>query len=97
MVSCLHSTNSRNGVMFTFNKFQEWCHVYLPQIPGMVSWLENPTEESVKEPEAAETTWADEDDSPVEHLTTDTFKTFLAEHASVLVMFYNIPIHCIFR
>ena len=51
----------------------------------MVSWLENPTEEAVKEPEAAETTWAEEDDSPVAHLTTETFKPFLAEHASVLV------------
>ena len=51
----------------------------------MITWLENPTEEVTKEPEAAEKSWADEDESPVAHLTTDTFKPFLAEHSSVLV------------
>lgn len=55
---------------------------------GMISWLENPTEDVKEAEKKEETTWADEDNSPVAHLTTDTFKPFIAEHSSVLVMFY---------
>ena len=59
----------------------------LPLSTGIVTWLEDPREEATPAAEP-EKSWADEDTSPVAHLTTDTFAGFMKEHASVLVMFY---------
>eukprot|EP00116_Pleurobrachia_bachei_P009750 sb/3470012/ len=56
---------------------------------GIVSWLEDPKAEVASSAGGdAEKSWVEEDTSPVGHLTSDSFESFMKEHASVLVMFY---------
>ena len=50
--------------------------------------MEDPKAEVASAAEDKEKSWAEEDTSPVGHLTTDSFAGFMKEHASVLVMFY---------
>ncbi|NP_001017340.1 uncharacterized protein LOC550094 precursor [Xenopus tropicalis] len=63
--------------MFNFEK-------YGASAQDIADWLKNP---QAPTPEAPEVAWS-ETDNPVYHLTDADFDQFLAEHPSVLVMFY---------
>uniref|UniRef100_A0A8C7M0E1 Protein disulfide isomerase family A, member 5 n=1 Tax=Oncorhynchus mykiss TaxID=8022 RepID=A0A8C7M0E1_ONCMY len=69
---------------FEKGKFRHHYENYGGTAKDITDWMKNPQPPQPKVPEVQ---WS-ETDSPVFHLTDDSFDGFLAEHPSVLIMFY---------